>query len=41
MSFLTFANLIFSLPDLVIPGLSILFLFLHYQFYLGGKGGLG
>lgn len=41
MTFLIFANLIFSLPDLIIPSFIILFLFLYYQFYLGGQGGLG
>ena len=32
MSFLTFTTSIFSLLDLIIPGITILFLFLYYQF---------
>jgi len=40
ISFLNLATLFFSLPDLIIPGFSIFFLFLYYQFYSGGKGGL-
>lgn len=41
MFLLNFADFLFSLSDLIIPGFSILFLFLYYQIYLGGESGLG
>jgi hypothetical protein len=37
---LHFKSLILSLPDLIIPGLAILFLYVYYNYYLGGQGGL-
>ena len=37
---LHFTSLILSLPDLIIPGLAVLFLYTYYNFYLGGQGGL-
>ena len=35
-----FLSTLYQLPELIISGISILFLFLYYQFYCGGKGGL-
>jgi hypothetical protein len=35
-----FLSVLYQLPELIISGLSILFLFLYYQIYCGGKGGL-
>ena len=37
---LNFLSLLYKLPELIISGISILFLFLYYQFYCGGEGGL-
>jgi len=37
---LNFLLSFYQLPELVISGVSILFLFLYYQIYCGGKGGL-
>jgi hypothetical protein len=37
---LHFNSLILSLPNLIIPGLVVLFLYVYYNFYLGGQGGL-
>jgi hypothetical protein len=38
---LEFLSAFYQLPELIISGLSILFLFLYYQVYCGGKGDLG
>ncbi|MCE8164126.1 MAG: hypothetical protein I3273_04775 [Candidatus Moeniiplasma glomeromycotorum] len=37
---INFLSVLYQLPDIIIPGISILFLFLYYQFYCGGKEGL-
>lgn len=37
---LHFTSLVLSLPDLIIPGLAVFFLYVFYNFYLGGQGGL-
>lgn len=41
MTNLNFLSALYQLPELIISGISILFLFLYYQFYCGGKGDLG
>lgn len=35
-----FTSLVFNLPNLIIPGLVMLFLYTYYNFFLGGKGSL-
>ena len=37
---INFLLVLYQLPELVISGISILFLFLYYQIYCGGKGSL-
>jgi hypothetical protein len=37
---LNFLSALYQLPELIISGISIFFLFLYYQVYCGGKGGL-
>lgn len=38
---LNFLSTLYQLPELIISGINILFLFLYYQIYCGGKSGLG
>ena len=37
---LNFLSSLYQLPELIISGISIFFLFLYYQIYCGGEGGL-
>jgi len=37
---INFSLALYQLPELVISGISVLFLFLYYQIYCGGKGSL-
>jgi hypothetical protein len=42
LSFFEFLySLFIDLPDLIVPGLHVLFLLLYYKLLLGGRGGLG
>lgn len=37
---INFLSTLYQIPELIISGINILFLFLYYQFYCGGKGSL-